>query len=119
VEEAYSPQTTGGAAKILSVGRDAGQRKRPSGLSRRAFLPRCQTNEHSVDEDMIALVERVGKGLAEAIELTRCHSVRDCHSSFTSFRDSCVATDRRVKFVPLPRTCRFSGSFPRKPMSWT
>src|SRR4029077_10029935 len=50
---------------------------------------------------------------------TRCHSVLDCHSSFESFHDCCVATDRTVKFVPLPRTCRFSGSFPRKPMSWT
>src|SRR5271163_1336131 len=50
---------------------------------------------------------------------TRCHSVLDCHSSFESFHDCCVATDRTVKFAPLPRTCRFSGSFPRKPMSWT
>src|SRR5712692_8403545 len=50
---------------------------------------------------------------------TRCHSVLDCHSSFESFHDCCVATDSTVKFVSLPRTCRFSGSFPRKPMSWT
>src|SRR6266404_9582112 len=25
---------------------------------------------------------------------TRCHSVLDCHSSFESFHDCCVATDR-------------------------
>jgi len=50
---------------------------------------------------------------------TWCHSVLACHSSFESFHDCCVATDSTVKFAPLPRTCRFSGSLPRKPMSWT
>src|SRR5215470_6263514 len=35
---------------------------------------------------------------------TRCHSVFDCHSSFESFHDCCVATDSTVKFAPLPRT---------------
>jgi hypothetical protein len=43
---------------------------------------------------------------------TRCHSVLACHSSFESFDDCWVATDSTVKFPPLPRTCRFSGSFP-------
>src|SRR5258705_40305 len=50
---------------------------------------------------------------------TRCHSVFDCHSSFASFHDCCVATERTVKVSPLPRTWRFSGSFPRKPINWT
>ena len=39
--------------------------------------------------------------------------------TFESFHDCCVATDSTVKFAPLPRTCRFSGSFPRKPINWT
>src|SRR5271168_1852417 len=48
----------------------------------------------------------------------RCHSVFEHHSSCAFFQDRCVATESTVKFAPLARAWRRSGSFPRKPMIW-
>src|ERR1700679_2053196 len=50
---------------------------------------------------------------------TRCHSVFETHSSSAFFQDRCVATERTVKFVPLPLAWRCSGSAPTNPTSVT
>jgi hypothetical protein len=50
-----------------------------------------RTDELSVHEDMVALVERCSDGLAEAVEGQGAVPFGlACHSSFASFRDSCV-----------------------------